>query len=617
MPGRFFVTLWLITFAVQAVGLQMRLAVFGGRGWLSSVHFITAGERLGFLLVLLVFSAAAAGAWLSAALGVARLVRAPRPRALSAAGTLWIAVLAIDFLVRQRVARLTADAVALISFETAAGGVGGMLRNVWTWYGASILWVVAGGAAAAWAARRLWRHRAAPTWGAIESIGTGAAVAGVGLLLTVFSPLWPETRALMTAQTVVGYPFGIAVSTLSDVDGDGSGPFDAPADTAPFDASRHPYAIDIPDDGIDQDLLAGDLEIEAIPPARRAALDALSDYPPVTFSTRRNVVVMLLESVRHDSLAAQVRGRAVTPRLRELVDGGAAAPGGFFAANGFTMVSVTHLFWGGFRNTGSTLIDDFKSNGYTVGCFSGASFEREGAGWGIGLEKADVVVDASVLPATPPFGTSRADDVAGAVEAFLAGRRDPFFVYVLFDDPHFPYLQRNPPVLCDGPLAVSQIDRDDVETLRAAYYNQVYHVDAAVGRVIDALKREGLYDETIVIAVSDHGEALFDDGVLLGHGLRLNDVMTRCLAVVSNASGDVPDLASHHHLRGWLRAWMTGMPAPADDTVLQFLGSFDRPARIAAVTAEGRLAYDFRTGGPIDEPRLRELILQWEYLRLR
>ena len=40
----------------------------------------------------------------------------------------------------------------------------------------------------------------------------------------------------------------------------------------------------------------------------------------------------------------------------------------------------------------------------------------------------------------------------------------------------------------------------------AAYYGQVSHLDAQVGRVLDALKARGLYDDTLVLFLSDHGD---------------------------------------------------------------------------------------------------------------
>lgn len=47
----------------------------------------------------------------------------------------------------------------------------------------------------------------------------------------------------------------------------------------------------------------------------------------------------------------------------------------------------------------------------------------------------------------------------------------------------------------------------------AGYYAAITHVDNEVGRLINALKRDGSYNDTIIMFISDHGEMLFDHGL--------------------------------------------------------------------------------------------------------
>ncbi len=44
--------------------------------------------------------------------------------------------------------------------------------------------------------------------------------------------------------------------------------------------------------------------------------------------------------------------------------------------------------------------------------------------------------------------------------------------------------------------------------IRATYYAMMTHVDAEIGRLVDYLKAEGLYDRTLIVFTSDHGEQL-------------------------------------------------------------------------------------------------------------
>ncbi len=55
----------------------------------------------------------------------------------------------------------------------------------------------------------------------------------------------------------------------------------------------------------------------------------------------------------------------------------------------------------------------------------------------------------------------------------------------------------------------------DARRMIAAYYAQIEHLDAEVGRILDALEDTGQRENTMVVFMSDHGEMLGD------HGLRL------------------------------------------------------------------------------------------------
>lgn len=54
--------------------------------------------------------------------------------------------------------------------------------------------------------------------------------------------------------------------------------------------------------------------------------------------------------------------------------------------------------------------------------------------------------------------------------------------------------------------------RKDIETARArgSYYGSIHFIDHQIGRLINYMKRNGLYDDTIVIFTSDHGDMLGD-----------------------------------------------------------------------------------------------------------
>jgi arylsulfatase A-like enzyme len=132
-----------------------------------------------------------------------------------------------------------------------------------------------------------------------------------------------------------------------------------------------------------------------------------------------------------------------------------------------------------------------------------------------------------------------ADVMTARASSWIASNRArPFFAYVHYFDPHWPY---EPPGVHDlaakAGLADVQVPYDDPqarfhpdfdmpesflqrEWLR--YHGEMQFMDVHVGRLIDELGRLGLDEDTIVVLVSDHGEG-FEHQFYFAHGNRLYD----------------------------------------------------------------------------------------------
>jgi arylsulfatase len=68
--------------------------------------------------------------------------------------------------------------------------------------------------------------------------------------------------------------------------------------------------------------------------------------------------------------------------------------------------------------------------------------------------------------------------------------------------------------------------------VQAAYYAMIEQVDHEFGRLLDALDRTGQAENTVVVFMSDHGEALGDHG-LVHKGCRFFDGLVRVPLIVS------------------------------------------------------------------------------------
>ena len=55
-----------------------------------------------------------------------------------------------------------------------------------------------------------------------------------------------------------------------------------------------------------------------------------------------------------------------------------------------------------------------------------------------------------------------------------------------------------------------RIDDGELRQIRATYYGMMSEVDAQLGRLFDYLRSRGMYDRTLVVFTSDHGEGLGD-----------------------------------------------------------------------------------------------------------
>jgi arylsulfatase A-like enzyme len=64
---------------------------------------------------------------------------------------------------------------------------------------------------------------------------------------------------------------------------------------------------------------------------------------------------------------------------------------------------------------------------------------------------------------------------------------------------------------------VAELSEAEFRQIKATYYGMISEVDAQLGRVFDALKANGSWDDTLVIFTSDHAE-LMGDHYLLGKG---------------------------------------------------------------------------------------------------
>lgn len=98
----------------------------------------------------------------------------------------------------------------------------------------------------------------------------------------------------------------------------------------------------------------------------------------------------------------------------------------------------------------------------------------------------------------------KAERVTKLAELWLEKhRREKFFLFVHYYDPHTPHEFHEQFPFTSWPFISTGKDR---------YDSEIAYTDHWIGKVIDKLKQLGLYDSTLIILTGDHGEALMEHG---------------------------------------------------------------------------------------------------------
>jgi arylsulfatase A-like enzyme len=143
-----------------------------------------------------------------------------------------------------------------------------------------------------------------------------------------------------------------------------------------------------------------------------------------------------------------------------------------------------------------TIAQALQREGYTTGAMVSAFVLRGRTGLARAFETYDDVDEVSRSPTALDLERPAIVTAQHAIEWIRQRRKRPFFLFVHFFEPHAPYEPPEP-------------YRSRVSN---PYDGEIATADAAVGQVIDELKRQDIYEDALIILTSDHGEGLGDHG---------------------------------------------------------------------------------------------------------
>ena len=268
-----------------------------------------------------------------------------------------------------------------------------------------------------------------------------------------------------------------------------------------------------------------------------------------------NVLLYVVDTLRAAALAAYGNPVVDTPAADALAAEGALferayAPSSWTRASLATVLTGLHPRSHGVRGRSGllaaaleTLPERFADAGYATGGIIanpnvGSAFGFD-QGWDAYVE---LYARRDVGRVTSRELAVRSDVVTDRAIAWLDAAPEPFFLFVLPIDPHWPY---EPPAgfdryggAYDGPLRddlkgalAMKLTPADRARVRSLYDGEVAANDAAFGRLMRHLRDRGLDGRTLVVFTSDHGEEFWEHGRTF-HGKALFEESIRVPLIV-------------------------------------------------------------------------------------
>jgi arylsulfatase A-like enzyme len=154
----------------------------------------------------------------------------------------------------------------------------------------------------------------------------------------------------------------------------------------------------------------------------------------------------------------------------------------------------------------------------------------------------------------------RAEEFRASLSSFLADAKQggPFFAYVHYLEPHFPYDPPNPFDVVFGPDAplprsrrrddgwlqrlnggAERLSHEEQAHLVRLYDGNLAYADREVGWIRRTLEEHGLLERTVLVVTADHGEALGERGFVT-HGGLLDEASLRVPLVLRFPRGAAP-----------------------------------------------------------------------------
>ena len=246
-------------------------------------------------------------------------------------------------------------------------------------------------------------------------------------------------------------------------------------------------------------------------------------------ASRPNIVLITIDTFRADRI-----GRGFTPAIDALASAGVRFDNARSAVP-LTLPSHVTIMTGllpvahGVRVNGVVFAPQpsappvarvLKGAGYQTGAFVGAYVLDRRFGLAEGFDTYDDRIRRNPDEGARLEAERRGGEVADAAVAWLSQASSPFFIWVHLYDPHAPY---EPP------------DEFRAKAGGNPYDGEVAYADAQVARIVEAIRKRGVTDRTVVAIAGDHGEGLGEHGEQT-HGMLAYDSTLKVPLILSGGA---------------------------------------------------------------------------------
>lgn len=278
-----------------------------------------------------------------------------------------------------------------------------------------------------------------------------------------------------------------------------------------------------------------------------------SPKPGESSGNKTNVLLLTVDTLRADRLGCYGYERPTSPTMDGIAKSGVRFDQAY-APRGATWPSLTTLHTGqyplthGVRNNGEVLRPDhrtlaslLKEEGYATAAFLSNYRQARHNGfdtvWGIEDEIA------GLKHVQPQYVWDEAITERG-LEWLEAHGGEPFFLWLHYMDPHEDYLPPRPfdKAFVEGKyegdvtgkaqslmnITLGQeVTEEDLDHIQSLYDGQILSTDGMIARVLQALEKFGVRENTLIVLTSDHGEELFDHNRYFFHAASIYDSSLR------------------------------------------------------------------------------------------